>query len=70
VVEVEDDGVGLGASAAALIDDDHGLGNVRRRLAAQYGGEAGLELGPSPGGRGALSRLRIPIARTEEGKAA
>lgn len=70
VVEVEDDGVGLRAPAAALIDDDHGLGNVRRRLAAQYGGAACLELAPATRGRGALSRLRIPIARGEEGKAA
>jgi signal transduction histidine kinase len=60
-VEVADDGAGLRAPAHTLIDDEHGLGNVRRRLAAFYGPEASLELAPGPAGRGAVSRLRIPV---------
>ena len=63
-VEVIDDGVGLRAPGDTLIHDEHGLGNVRRRLAAQYGPEASLDLSRGPDGRGAVSRLRIPVSYT------
>ena len=58
-VEVEDDGVGLSRQAGALIKDDHGLGNVRRRIATASRGQGVLELGPSPAGRGTLARIRL-----------
>jgi signal transduction histidine kinase len=64
-VDVADDGSGLRAPGDSLIQDDHGLGNVRRRLAAQYGGQATLALGPGAEGRGAISRLEIPVAPEE-----
>jgi signal transduction histidine kinase len=59
VVEVEDDGVGLGRPAASLIRDDHGLGNVRRRVATATRGRGTLELLPSPSGRGTLARIQL-----------
>jgi LytS/YehU family sensor histidine kinase len=58
-VEVEDDGVGLKRQAGALIKDDHGLGNVRRRIATASRGLGALELGPSPAGRGTLARITL-----------
>lgn len=59
VVEVEDDGVGLPATAG-LIREDHGLGNVRRRVASASGGEGALELSSAPSGRGTLARVVLP----------
>ncbi len=60
-IEVEDDGVGWEAPPESLVRDDHGLGNVRRRLSALYADRAALSLAPGPGGRGAVSRIRIPV---------
>ena len=59
VVEVEDNGVGLARPASSLIHDDHGLGNVRRRIATATRGQGSLELAPSPHGRGTLARLTL-----------
>jgi signal transduction histidine kinase len=61
VVEVEDDGAGLRGEATALIREDHGLGNVRRRVATATDGEGSLELTTAPSGRGALARLVLPV---------
>lgn len=61
VVEVEDDGAGLRAEAASLIRDDHGLGNVRRRIATATGGRGELTLTPSSGRRGTLARVALPL---------
>lgn len=58
VVEVEDDGPGLGDDWVA----GHGLENTRQRLAAAYGSTASVELLPRRGG-GAISRLRLPFTR-------
>lgn len=60
-VEVADDGVGLSAPGAQLIADEHGLGNVARRLATFYDGRAALTLLPGPGGVGTLARLLLPV---------
>ncbi len=59
-VEVEDDGAGAGRALDALAQDDHGLGNVRRRLAALYGSEGELEILPGPKGRGTRARIAMP----------
>jgi signal transduction histidine kinase len=59
VVEVEDDGAGLRRSAEATIQDDHGLGNVKRRIATATRGRGALELLPAPSGRGTLARITL-----------
>ena len=59
VVEVEDDGAGLDAPGELLIREDHGLGNVRRRIATTTQGRGSFEIGPSPRGRGTLARIRL-----------
>jgi sensor histidine kinase YesM len=59
VVEVEDDGAGLGRPAADLIREDHGLGNVKRRIATTTLGRGTLELAPSPAGRGTVARITL-----------
>lgn len=64
VVEVEDDGAGLSAESSALIREDHGLGNVRRRIATTTRGDGRLDLLPASRGRGALARIVLPLART------
>jgi two-component system, LytTR family, sensor kinase len=60
IVEVEDDGAGLRSDASSLIREDHGLGNVRRRIATATGGEGALELARAPGGRGTVARIELP----------
>ena len=61
VVEVEDDGAGLSGDAASMIRDDHGLGNVRKRVATASRGGGRLELLPATRGRGALARIVLPF---------
>jgi sensor histidine kinase YesM len=59
VVEVEDDGVGLPHGVGPLVRDDHGLGNITRRIATATRGRGTLELAPSPTGRGTLARITL-----------
>jgi two-component system sensor histidine kinase AlgZ len=62
VIEVSDDGRGLGSTAPeALVLDGHGLGNVLQRLKTLYRKRGTLEIAPAPGGRGTVSRLRLPL---------
>lgn len=61
-VEVEDDGAGLRAEPAALVSQDHALGNVRRRLETRYGRNARFDLFAGPGGRGAGAVVEFPFA--------
>jgi signal transduction histidine kinase len=61
IVEVEDDGVGLAADATSLIREDHGLGNVRKRIASASRGDGMLALLPASRGRGALARIVLPF---------
>jgi LytS/YehU family sensor histidine kinase len=59
-IEVEDDGVGLGASGrrgAGLA-----IETLRQRLRLRYGDRAAFELGPAPG-EGTLARVRLPLTR-------
>lgn len=59
-IEVEDDGIGLGASTrrgAGLA-----IQTLRQRLRLRYAERAALELVPAPGA-GTLARLRLPLVR-------
>ena len=59
VIEVRDDGLGLGASKRHRRGAGMALANLRERLAAQYGGSASLELSDAmPGTR---VTLRLPL---------
>jgi two-component system, LytTR family, sensor kinase len=49
VLEVEDDGVGMAASAETAAGHGIGLNNVRERLAVLFGDAAGLEIASRPG---------------------
>jgi two-component system LytT family sensor kinase len=71
IVEVEDDGIGMGA--AQLIERPDGLGgtgigmaNVAERLKVLYGDTATMTI-ESHGGKGTLVRLRFPILREGSG---
>ncbi len=63
-LEVQDDGLGLGAPPRPGARRGNGLAlnNIRERLKARYGPEAQLELMPAPGEQGGtLSRITIPL---------
>jgi hypothetical protein len=60
VVEVRDDGAGFSGSGGSGV----GLANTRSRLAALYGGRAGLELA-SGSPRGVVARVRLPLELSE-----
>ena len=69
IIEVEDDGVGMGA--AHLLEKPSGLGgtgigmaNVVERLKVLYGETARMTI-DSHEGKGTLIRLRIPVLRSE-----
>jgi two-component system, LytTR family, sensor kinase len=71
IVEVEDDGVGMGA--AQLLQKPNGLGgtgigmaNVAERLKVAYGETARMTI-DSNGGKGTLVRLRLPILQEGSG---
>ena len=74
IIEVEDDGVGMGA--ANLLEKPTGLGgtgigmaNVAERLKVLYGDTARMTI-DSNEGRGTLVRLRLPLLQSEETTAA
>jgi two-component system LytT family sensor kinase len=69
IVEVEDDGVGMGA--ANLLERPSGLGgngigmaNVAERLKVLYGDTARMTI-DSREGKGTLIRLRLPLLQTD-----
>jgi two-component system, LytTR family, sensor kinase len=71
IIEVEDDGVGMGA--AQLIEKPNGLGgtgigmaNVAERLKVLYGDTARMTI-DSHDGKGTLVRLRLPILQEGSG---
>jgi two-component system LytT family sensor kinase len=70
VIEVEDDGIGMGA--AQLLERPTGLGgagigmtNVAERLKVLFGNKARMTI-DSPQGKGTLVRLRLPILQSDE----
>ncbi len=71
IVEVEDNGVGMGA--AALLETPTGLGgtgigmaNVMERLKVLYGETAGMTM-DSRAGEGTIVRLYVPVLQSVEG---
>jgi len=71
VVEVEDDGIGMGA--AHLVEKPNGLGgtgigmaNVAERLKVLYGDTAKMTI-DSRDGKGTLVRLRLPLLQEGAG---
>ena len=71
IVEVEDDGVGMGS--ANMLESPTGLGgtgigmaNVMERLKVLYGDTAGMTI-DSRMGEGTLIRLRVPVLQSLEG---
>jgi sensor histidine kinase YesM len=62
-LSVEDDGAGLAGAPGvpSQVGSRFGLSQVRQRLAAHYGPEAGLTLAPAPGG-GTRVLLHLPSA--------
>jgi two-component system LytT family sensor kinase len=74
IVEVEDDGVGMGS--AHMLEPPDGLGgsgigiaNVAERLKVLYGGTAKMSI-DSRDGRGTMVRIRLPIVPTADAGAA
>jgi sensor histidine kinase YesM len=64
LVEVVDDGVGIGnAPPRRAGEGGHGISNVKARLRSLYGPAAHLELLDNPGG-GACVRLLLPLSPT------
>ena len=59
-LDVVDNGVGIDANQEDLVRDGHGLGNVKRRLEAVYGGRGSLSLLRHPGKPGTVARLLLP----------
>jgi LytS/YehU family sensor histidine kinase len=66
IVDVEDDGAGLRDTASSLIREDHGLGNVRRRVASATGGLGVFELRPAASGRGTIAHIELPQGALKE----
>jgi LytS/YehU family sensor histidine kinase len=62
VLTVADDGPGKTGQEAG---NGIGLANVRSRLAARYGSEAGLTCGPRPGG-GHATTLALPLSPSDQ----
>jgi len=70
IIEIEDDGVGMGA--ANLLEQPSGLGgtgigiaNVAERLKVLYGQTARMTI-DSHEGKGTLVRLRVPVLQTDD----
>src|SRR5437763_2472408 len=70
IIEIEDDGVGMGA--ASLLEQPTGLGgtgigiaNVAERLKVLYGQTARMTI-DSHEGKGTLVRLRVPVLQTDD----
>ena len=71
IVEVEDDGVGMGAAQLISTSDEFGstgigMANVAGRLKVLYGDTATMTI-DSHGGKGTLVRLRLPLVQEGSG---
>ena len=68
IIEVEDDGVGMGATAAPSNGGWTGMGigmaNISERLQVLYGDMARMTVDSQPG-KGTLVRLRLPLLQAE-----
>jgi len=65
VVEVEDDGVGIGGGSPKAPTTGIGLANVHERLHVLYGDNASVEFESNPG-KGTLVRLLLPIPQDDD----
>jgi signal transduction histidine kinase len=68
LLEVEDDGPGLGAEITPAPGTGLGLKNTRARLAQLYPGEFAFDLAESAGG-GTVARIRLPFRVTARSEA-
>jgi two-component system LytT family sensor kinase len=71
IIEVEDDGVGMGFATSPLSTRPHpgtgiGMANVAERLQVLYGDTATMTV-DSREGKGTLVRLRLPVLQDREG---
>jgi two-component system LytT family sensor kinase len=74
LLEVEDDGVGIGAANPLEASDGMtgagiGMSNVTERLKVLYGGTAAMEIASRPG-EGTRVKLRVPVLQSLEGTSA
>jgi len=65
VIEVEDDGVGMGSGSSDAGSTGIGLANVQERLHVLYGDTASMEM-ESKGGTGTTVRLVLPMPQSED----
>jgi two-component system LytT family sensor kinase len=65
VIEVEDDGVGMGGGSSDGDSTGIGLANVQERLKVLYGDTASMEM-ESKGGTGTTVRLVLPMPQSED----
>ena len=65
VIEIEDDGVGMGQSSSDAGSTGIGLANVQERLNVLYGDTASMEM-ESKGGTGTTVRLVLPMPQSED----
>jgi two-component system, LytTR family, sensor kinase len=66
LLEVRDNGAGVGAGSKVEANEGVGLSNVRERLAHLYGGEHRFEMSEPPGGGTAVSII-LPFRESEGG---
>ena len=65
VIEVEDDGVGMGSGSSDAGSTGIGLANVQERLHVLYGDTALMEM-ESKGGTGTTVRLVLPMPQSDD----
>jgi len=65
VIEVEDDGVGMGSGSSDAGSTGIGLANVQERLHVLYGDTASMEM-ESKGGTGTTVRLVLPMPQSDD----
>ena len=65
VIEIEDDGVGMGQSSSDAGSTGIGLANVQERLNVLYGDTASMEM-DSKGGTGTTVRLVLPMPQSDD----
>ncbi len=64
VITVTDDGIGAPGEGSKQVSHGIGLANVRERIEARFGSDAGIVSGPAPGGYS--TQLRLPIMHDAE----
>ena len=79
VLEVQDDGVGIGSDSQAVFIDRSvdnpgqsgiGMANVMERMKVLYGEAASMTITAPPSGEGTLVKLELPTVETELARSA